>query len=1083
MNALTPAANLAYVRGVARVQKVAEGAVSNDLASAAAGQTTIATVSANDTGSGLSSQVAAATTSPTIIPPANITVAATSASGAAVDFGVSAFDLAGESLTPTLSAASGAAFPIGSTTVTATATDAIGDATSTTFTITVADTTPPTITLPANLVVQANTTGGADVTLPAATATDPVDPKPKVTESLASGFFPLGTTTVTVTATDAAGNVSTGTFNVTVQDTTAPVLTVPSNLVVEANTRGGATVALPPATAVDVADPEPAVTEDQSSGFFALGTTTVHVTATDASGNVSTKSFTVTVQDTTAPRILLPPKLVIEANASGGANVTLPTVTAADIADLSPKVTEDHSSGFFPLGTTTIDVMATDASGNTSKASYTITVQDTTPPTINLPANMVVEANAKGGANVTLPTVIATDVADPKPKVTEDQSSGFFRLGVTLVHVAATDASGNVSTAIYTVTVHDTTAPVLTLPANLVIEANTTRGADVTLPQATAVDVADPSPVVSEDQSSGFFALGVTTVHVTAVERLGERQHGVVHPDRQGHDPARARRAAEPGGPGDPAGRRGRRDAAAGDGVRRGRPEPRDQVLAGFRDLTRGDDNRQRHGDGCFGQRRHGELHGQRVQHRAADDHGPREPGRRGYLGYRRQRHAPGGDGDRPGQHDPELFAAFRLLPHRHHAGDRDGRRRRRQPEPLHLHGHGPAGGHEALPHRQGTYLVDLPPDGDLHRLADLRRRRRHPRRRDGEPGGRQQRQRGGGHRHIRGRRGDDGGRQPGAGTHSLFAAYLGDATNGPSQSSAVSQVVAKRALMIEAVPNTKGYDGTTDAAALPVVVGLQGTDAVSGLGESYATAAIGTGIALTPVGTVADAGNYNITYVGSNAGVITPALIVTPAAGQSMVYGSDVPAILASFSGFLNGDTASIVTGHPGTKATAVSDAGHYAFTLSTLFANGDYTLELAANAPTFTVEQATPVIALNGPVNIPYGTPLANGQLSGTASWTVNGVAVTVPGTFGYTTAAGTILNSGNGQSESVTFTPAPAYRNDYATATTTVMVNVVRLRSRRRRLRSRRRRLRSRRRRLRSRRRRLRSRRRRLRSQSRT
>ncbi len=91
------------------------------------------------------------------------------------------------------------------------------------------------------------------------------------------------------------------------------------------------------------------------------------------------------------------------------------------------------------------------------------------------------------------------------------------------------------------------------------------------------------------------------------------------------------------------------------------------------------------------------------------------------------------------------------------------------------------------------------------------------------------------------------------------------------------------------------------------------------------------------------------------------------------------MPAILASFSGFLNGDTASIVTGHPGTKATAVSDAGHYAFTLSTLFANGDYTLELAANAPTFTVEQATPVIALNGPVDIPYGTPLANGQTLG--------------------------------------------------------------------------------------------------------
>ena len=204
---------------------------------------------------------------------------------------------------------------------------------------------------------------------------------------------------------------------------------------------------------------------------------------------------------------------------------------------------------------------------------------------------------------------------------------------MTLVHVAATDASGNVSTAIYTVTVHDTTAPVLTLPANLVIEANTTRGADVTLPQATAVDVADPSPVVSEDQSSGFFALGVTTVHVTAVDASGNASTGsftltvkdttppvlVVPPNLVVQATLQGGGAA--------------RDAAAGDGVRRGRPEPRDQVLAGFRDLTRGDDNRQRHGDGCFGQRRHGELHGQRVQHRAADDHGPREPGRRGYLG------------------------------------------------------------------------------------------------------------------------------------------------------------------------------------------------------------------------------------------------------------------------------------------------------------------------------------------------------------------------------------------------------------------------------------------------------------------
>ena len=72
--------------------------------------------------------------------------------------------------------------------------------------------------------------------------------------------------------------------------------------------------------------------------------------------------------------------------------------------------------------------------------------------------------------------------------------------------------------------------------------------------------------------------------------------------------------------------------------------------------------------------------------------------------------------------------------------------------------------------------------------------------------------------------------------------------------------------------------------------------------------------------------------------------------------------------------------------------------------------------------VAQATPTVVSVNPVNITYGTALANGQLSGTAAWTVNGSPITVAGTFTYTSAAGTVLNASNsGQSEAVTFTPA--------------------------------------------------------------
>jgi hypothetical protein len=87
-------------------------------------------------------------------------------------------------------------------------------------------------------------------------------------------------------------------------------------------------------------------------------------------------------------------------------------------------------------------------------------------------------------------------------------------------------------------------------------------------------------------------------------------------------------------------------------------------------------------------------------------------------------------------------------------------------------------------------------------------------------------------------------------------------------------------------------------------------------------------------------------------------------------------------------------------------------------------------------TVNPAMPVLAVK-PVTITSGTALANSQLSGTATWTVGGQPVTVAGSFKYTSALGTVLNLGKGQSEAVTFTPKDG--TDYTTASTTVIVNV--------------------------------------------
>src|ERR1051326_7127685 len=109
-------------------------------------------------------------------------------------------------------------------------------------TVTVTDSTPPTITVPSAITTEATSASGAVVTY-AVTATDNVGVTSLSCTPASGSTFPLGTTSVSCTAKDAAGNIGTAFFAVNVQDTTAPVLSLPSSLTVTATTSSGATVA------------------------------------------------------------------------------------------------------------------------------------------------------------------------------------------------------------------------------------------------------------------------------------------------------------------------------------------------------------------------------------------------------------------------------------------------------------------------------------------------------------------------------------------------------------------------------------------------------------------------------------------------------------------------------------------------------------------------------------------------------------------------------------------------------------------------------------------------------------------------
>lgn len=237
------------------------------------------------------------------------------------------------------------------------------------------DTTPPQLTLPPSITVEAAGPDGVTV-LFSASATDNVDPSPMVSCTPSSGStFLLGTTTVDCTATDAIGNSSNGSFAVTIEDTTPPTITPPAALTAEANSPGGATgVGLGLATASDIVDPAPAVTND-APATFPLGATTVTWTATDASGNVANATQTVTVVDTTPPVVTTPPDLVVTVTGALTA-VNLEAGGAASATDAVGVVsgpTPDNSGPFTP-GVHVVTWTAADGAGNEGSATQSVSV-------------------------------------------------------------------------------------------------------------------------------------------------------------------------------------------------------------------------------------------------------------------------------------------------------------------------------------------------------------------------------------------------------------------------------------------------------------------------------------------------------------------------------------------------------------------------------------------------------------------------------------------------------------------------------------------------------------------------------------
>ena len=158
------------------------------------------------------------------------------------------------------------------------------------------DVTPPTFALTANVALNAAADAtGAIVTYDPG-ATDNVGVTSVVCVPPSGSLFPVGTTQVTCTASDAAGNTASASFSVIVKDVTAPVVQKPSDIVAEATAAAGAAVTFSLPAASDAVGVTSVSCSPVSGATFAIGSTVVTCRATDAAANV-VATFSVLVRE------------------------------------------------------------------------------------------------------------------------------------------------------------------------------------------------------------------------------------------------------------------------------------------------------------------------------------------------------------------------------------------------------------------------------------------------------------------------------------------------------------------------------------------------------------------------------------------------------------------------------------------------------------------------------------------------------------------------------------------------------------------------------------------------------------------
>ncbi|MEP4983775.1 MAG: LamG-like jellyroll fold domain-containing protein [Cyclobacteriaceae bacterium] len=352
---------------------------------------------------------------------------------------------------------------VGANLVTFTATDGSGNQTSATATVTVVDAIPPTV-LTQNITVELDEAGSVSIA-----ATDlnagSFDNCEIASFSVDQSSFTcsdLGSNLVNLTVTDVNGNANTAVAYVLVEDNTPPI-PLGQDIIVSLDEFGNANINQTEVNngSNDNCGVSTVVLSNSNFTCADVGANTVEMLVRDGSGNESTTTVTVTVEDNIAP-VVSTRDINVTLNTDGTASITASQIDNASIDNCAIAGIGLDKTSFTceDVGSSLVNLTVTDVNGNSATASATVTVTDATLPIVPI-KNVTISLDESGAASIDVADIDNGSSDNCGISTVELSQTGFdcTDLGTNAVTLTVTDVNGNQKTATASVTVLDNNVP------------------------------------------------------------------------------------------------------------------------------------------------------------------------------------------------------------------------------------------------------------------------------------------------------------------------------------------------------------------------------------------------------------------------------------------------------------------------------------------------------------------------------------------------------------------------------------------------------------------------------------------------